>query len=168
LIYTLYHEISKDNLNAALSNGLKRSPRGAKGSDQTIIRTDHLLDSLRPQRLIAAGVSRDNNLYCYLAVKHQVVDITTGQLKEPKEISADPQQLLLKLQADGQKCFVSNLDIYDQVKAAVKSQQRAEAHKLAQLYWEKLSPLSSYRHENGFRRPEVMVTYDIPPQDLSI
>ncbi len=60
----LYHEVKSDKIQSVLEQGLRRISRGDKGSDRNIKRTDTLLDDGCPKELKAAGVSRDNNLYC--------------------------------------------------------------------------------------------------------
>lgn len=59
----LYHEISSDSLKGTLRKGLKRTSRGEKGDDESIIKTDRYLDSVRPTALKKLDLSRSNNIY---------------------------------------------------------------------------------------------------------
>lgn len=165
---TVYHEMRQSNVGEALREGLRRTSRGDKGSDETIKQTDELLDSLRPTELRQAGVSRDDNLYCYLAHGDKVVDIVDGEMKKPCDISKSPQHQLLKVAVDPSQCYVSDLDMYDQIKMALEAGQADKAKRLAGKYWQNLTRLDQYNHGRGFRRPEVMVTYDVPPENVQI
>jgi hypothetical protein len=161
-----FHEIKKDNLELALKAGLKRTSRGDKGDDKAIIKTDKLLDINRPAVLIQNNVSRDDNLYCYFYYKNKIVDITDGNLKGMHEISRSKSQALLRVSVIPTRCYVSNLDLYDEVLLCLKQGNAAKAKKLADKYWHELTHLDKYDHSNGFIRPEIMVTYDIPPSCL--
>lgn len=149
---------------SVLEQGLKKTSRGDKGDDSITAKTDHLLDRCRPAQLKRAGVSRDDNLYCYRVHNGGVVDITNGEIKAPDRISESPDQRLLKVTVDAERCYVSDLDLYDQTAEAVKNGEKDKAKELATAYWQKIVRLDQYNHNLGFRRPEVMVTYDIPPK----
>jgi hypothetical protein len=161
-----FHEIKKDNLELALKAGLKRTSRGDKGDNKEIIKTDKLLDDNRPAVLIQNNVSRDDNLYCYFYYKNKIVDITDGKLKGIHEISRSKSQALLRVKVKPTRCYVSNLDLYDEVLLCLKRGNAAKAKKLAEKYWHELTHLDKYDHSNGFIRPEIMVTYDIPASCL--
>jgi hypothetical protein len=157
-----FHEINKDNLELALKVGLKRTSRGDKGDDKEIIKTDKLLDDNRPAELVLASVSRDNCLYCYFYYKNKIVDITDGKLKDIHEISNSKSQALLRVSVVPTRCYVSDLDLYDEVLLCVKRQSTTKATEIASRYWQQLTRLDNYDHSNGFSRPEIMVTYDVP------
>jgi hypothetical protein len=163
-----FHEINKGNLELALKVGLKRTSSGDKGDDKEIIKTDKLLDDNRPAELILANVSRGNCSYCYFYYKNKIVDITDGKLKGVHEISRSKSQALLRVSVVSTCCYVSNLDLYDEVLLCLKRGNAAKAKKLADKYWHELTRLDKYDHSNGFIRPEIMVTYDIPATQIEI
>jgi hypothetical protein len=162
---TIYHTIAGNSLESARANGLKRSSRGSKGAAGAIVRTDQLLDAHRPAELRQAGVSRDDNLYGYYVDGRRLVNIVDGELISPERLAV-AGQVLLELEVDAARCYVSDLDTYDAVRQAVERDAGgAELEKLAISYWDKVVVLSAY-HPGSLRRPEVMVTYDVPPADI--
>jgi hypothetical protein len=163
-VVSAYHEIASSKLGAVLKNGLKRKAGGDKSSDKEITKTDGLLDKYCPKDLKDAGLSRQNNLYCYLAYKDSVVDITDGKLKLPAKLSQSPKHVLLRLYIDPIRCYVSNLDLYDQILEAIKLSQDSLAIELTHEYWRQITRLDKYDHTQGFKRPEVMVTYNVPKE----
>ena len=161
-----YHEIKSSSLSEVLENGLKCTSRGEKGDDHDIIQTDTLLDKYRPDSLRTAGVSRDNNLYAYTAVNGKIVNITDGTHVDIHDFVKKSRQTVLKLATDPRRCFVSDLDAYDRVIDAIKSHKSAESLKmLANEYWSRLTPLPKYK-PSSMTRPEIMITYDIDPEDI--
>jgi hypothetical protein len=163
-----FHEINKDNLELTLKAGLKRTSRGDKGDDEEIIKTDKLLDDNRPAGIMHANVSRDNCLYCYFYYKNKIVDITDGKLKDVDEISRSKSQALLRLKVVPTRCFVSNLDLYDEILQYLKRQNTTKATEIASRYWQQLTRLDNYDHSNGFNRPEIIVTYNVPASCLEV
>ncbi len=159
-----YHEVRKDSLDSILGNGLKCAQRGDK-SDGLIARTDQLLDSRLPNELRMAGLSRQRNLYCYLAEREGAVNITDGRVTPPDSLSATSDHVVLEIMADPSKAYVSDLDRYDAVKVSVAAGDGSAGHH-ADEYWKALTRWDQYSHERGFRRPELMVTYDIPPEHI--
>jgi hypothetical protein len=157
------HEIEKAKLDEVLKAGLKKNSRGSKASDDAIIKADTILDENRPDQVISSGVSRDDNVYCYLFHDGKVIDITDGQPKTLDQLSQSPDQALLRLEIDSGRSFVADLELYDQIKEAVQNGIEGQFIKdLVDSYWQSLTLLKDYDARNGFRRPEVMVTYDIP------
>ncbi|HEX8389885.1 MAG TPA: hypothetical protein VF597_00500 [Candidatus Saccharimonadales bacterium] len=82
---TAYHEIASDKAEDVLKHGLKRTSRGDKGDDQSIIKTDEFLDAHCPAELKDRGVSRDDNVYAYVCVDDAIVDITDGSIVPLKD-----------------------------------------------------------------------------------
>lgn len=160
-----YHETNPDNLGATLTHGLRRTSRGDKGDDPDIKRTDDLLDALRPESLLAAGVSRDNNLYAYLCTDKSVVDITDGSLVSRPKFIQRSTQAVLELEIDPRRCYVSNIDTYDALKDALTHYGTLAAEKIAHNYWNSLIPLVDFTL-SSIKRPELLITYDIPPHQL--
>lgn len=159
-----FHEIKNDEVEEVLAQGLRLGRKGHK-RDKEINRTDDFLNEQRPSHTINHGIDRKTNIYCYLSSGNDAIDIATGSKKYPSEIISNPQQSLLKVNVDPEKCYVSNLDLYDRIKALLHSNKISEAEGLARTYWEALLPLAKYK--SNFRRPELMVTYDISPTDIS-
>jgi hypothetical protein len=162
-----YHEIQRDCLSAALKEGLKTSSSGDK-NDKYISKTDDFLDQTIPYKLKQVGVNRNNNLYCYFAYKNKVLDIMDGQFKDPHCLSKSADHILLKVKVDPTRCYISDLDLYDKILKEVQYSKVASAQKLAKKYWEKITRLDIYDQEQGIKRPEVMVTYNIPSSQLEV
>lgn len=161
-----YHEVSPDNVDAVLREGLKRTSRGDKGNDDAIMRTDQLLDELRPKKLKEAGWSRDDNLYAYVADGDQIIDITSGKWIPVNEYVARSEQSVLEVAVDPARCYVSDLDLYDELRTAVEQERdEADLRAIAARYFAAIQPLNSF---DGAKivRPEIMVTYDIEPHSL--
>ncbi len=72
---------------------------------------------------------------------------------------------LIALDIDPVRCFVSHLDTYDVVQEAMKKDENeSRLQDLAMSYWRKLIRLD--RYDASIRRPEVMITYDVPPSAI--
>lgn len=161
----LYHEVAKDSVEKILADGLKRTSRGEKGDKTDIIQTDTYLDDHRPVAVRKRGVSRDDNLYAFVGTEDSLIDITNGATVSladyPKEGSA-----LLRITVDEAACYVSDLDRYDAVKAAIANHETATLAELTDEYWASLTPLRSFEI-GDILRPEVMITTDVPPQQIT-
>ena len=164
----VYHEIESDNIDIVLEEGIKRESRGEKADDNSAARADEILDDLCPAHLKQADVSRDDNIFCYLPYQDGIVDIKDGITKTAQEISANPDESLLKVEIDPLRSYVSDVDLYDQIVEAIEAEDKEAATELANDYWHNLVLLDEYDHEEGFKRPEVMVTDDIPPESISV
>lgn len=162
----VYHEITPSSVSAALRDGLKRTSRGEKGTDPAIARTDHYLDRCCPEDLRQAGVSRDDNLYAYVATDAQLVDITNGNLIPLSSFVNTSQQTVLQLTVNPDDCYVSDLDAYDKVKHALESHDDT-LEQLAHTYWHRLRPLRTFSI-GDIQRPEVMITRDISPKAITV
>lgn len=157
-----YHALPRKTLQKTKSQGILLGMTGDK-TDRAIYRTDIFLNQYRPDAYKKQGLDRVRNIYCYLAVGNSVIDITSGTVERPTDIIEDEQQVLLLLDIDPQRCYVSDLDTFDEIKEHLQSHKNAAMH-LAQLYWQKIQRLSTY--ESGIQRPEIMVTYSIPPSAI--
>jgi hypothetical protein len=163
---TAYHEVSKESLGDVLKHGLKRVSRGEKSDDQIIYKTDQFLDNRRSNKLAQAEVSRDNNVYAYVAIDDHILDITDGKLVAVSRFIHKSEQCVLRLSLDPTKCFVSDLDTYDRLKQAIKNNESLGIQEdLAKKYWTKVLPFYEY-NRNKIYRAEIMVTYDIPPENI--
>lgn len=148
-----YHEVSPDGLGSVLANGLKRTSRGDK-SDKIIAKTDAFLDAHRPKYLKDNGVSRDDNVYGYVAVGDAVIDITDGRIVPIREFVAQSKQAVLELDVDAQHCYVSDLDTYDALQDAITNyEDNATLEKLAVSYWKKVMLLADFSPQD-IVRPE--------------
>jgi hypothetical protein len=160
--YRIYHQIAADGWAHVKKEGLKSNSRGAHGDDQLLVKTDTFLDDQLPQKLKDAGVSRKNNSYGYLGNTKAVIDILTGTSVSVSEKNAE-DLILLQLDVNNERCWVSNLDLYDEVKRALD--RGVDVKQAARRYWQALTRLDQYR--GSIVRPEVMITYDIPPINIS-
>lgn len=163
----VYHEVDPASLQTILREGIKRSSDGEK-TDELIGKTDEFLDKLRPAALKNSGVGRRNAIYAYLSVGNAVVDIVDGTPTEKSEFVKNSEQVVLELEVDSARAYVSDLDIYDALKAAIqRSDSREECRELAAKYWDALIPLSNFS-VGEIARPEVIITYDIPRAAITV
>jgi hypothetical protein len=162
----VYHEIDASLLQSVLSHGLKRTSRRAKGDDEFIIKTDTLLDSTIPKYLKFRKISRNNTIYGYVGTDRVIVDIKDGSEVGLEEKIRDSDHILLQLAVDPNYCYVADLDLYDRIKDTVKKGgAENEITALASSYWQKVIPFSSFSI-GEINRPEVMITYNIPPAHI--
>lgn len=160
----IYREVKKDELEDIFLHGLTLGTGGDK-RDANINKTDKFLNGFRSNDLIKSGVDRLVNIFCYLSQSGKVIDITSGEPREPQEISHDAKQTLIRIKSDPSRCYVGDLDLYDDIKVLLASGDIPKARGLAPIYWEKVVKLQDY--DGFFRRPEVLVTYNIPVEKLS-
>ena len=160
----VYHEIDLDSLKSAMSEGLKRTTRGDKGNDDDIVKTDQFLDDRRPSALKQADVSRDDNLYAYYAPGLYVIDITDGAEVDIESFIDNAEGCILRIEVDPTRCYVSDLDIYDEVKRLLVCGEATDND--AGRYWKSMVSLQDYDREQ-IRRPEVMIPYDISPAKIT-
>jgi hypothetical protein len=162
----VYHEVLPDSLDNALSEGVKRSTHGEK-SDSLTKKADNYLDRRRPEHL-PSDVSRANAVYGYLSDDDQLIDIKDGTPVGVKEFAAQRSQVLLRMTVELDNCFVSDLDGYDVVKEALeKDDDDAAVDQLAARYWDRLTALEKYA-PGPIRRPEALITHDVPPSDITV
>jgi hypothetical protein len=161
---TLYHEIDRDSLDSVLTDGLKRTSRGEKGDNDAIKKTDAYLDARRPATLVQKNVSRDDNIYAFLGTDKTVIDITSGIVLCLSDRKI-PDTALLRLSAEQNACYVSDLDRYDAVKYAIENDMTEQLDTLAAHYWQAVVPLDTYA-TGTIIRPEVMITRDIRPSEI--
>jgi hypothetical protein len=162
----IYHEVRPESLDKILRDGLKRSDKGEK-SDSVVQRADECLDDRMPDELVARGLSRGEVVYGYLSEGDKLIDIRNGDAVEVHQFSAERDLALLRITVDSAKCFVSDLDAYDAVKICTESSaDDSLLARLAERYWARIVPLDEY--DGSYRRPEVMVTSDVNPQDIEV
>lgn len=164
----VYHEANPKAVDSILREGLQCTSRGDKGDDQNIIKADYCLDSNIPGKLKALGVSRDNNLYAFVNIGDRIISITNGQEMPIQQFLQQSNQAVFCLEVDPGRCFVSDLDIYDQIRQAIKAQSpKEQLAELSAAYWQKLTPLSQFK-PGQILRPEIMITYDLPPDCIKL
>jgi hypothetical protein len=164
----IYHEASPDSLEAILRSGLKRSLHGELDSSDLTIKTNELLDTCRPHSLIRLGVSRIRSIYGYLPTNTGIIDAYTGDRVSEHEKTTANHRVLLSLEVTASRCYVSDREAYEALKAATgNNDPQSSLDKLARRYWQNLIRLDRYK-QGYIRRPEVMVTYDIPPEHITI
>ena len=164
----VYHEINPAQLDTILADGLMRSSSGSKTNDMTIVKTDQLLDSYRPDNLRNSGVSRENNLYGYFTVDNKIADIITGQLVAVSDFVAKSDQAVLRLTIDPKYCYVSDLDLYDNIRIIIEANdQDPTLPDLAKYYWDNLLPVIGFE-KPMINRPEIMITYDVNPHNITV
>lgn len=162
----VYHELPSDAVGSVLRNGLKRSTHSDKSNDKVIIQTNSFLDKRRPSELGKAGVSRDNNIYAYICIGDSIVDIVDGRCLSINEFVEKSEQVILELDVDSSRCFVSDLDTYDALSDALKeSKPQHILDELGDSYWNKMTKLSEFT-ASGMCRPEVLITYDVQASNI--
>ena len=164
----IYHQLTNSSLQSVLSKGLRKTSRGAKGDNDLIIKTDAFLDKYIPEELKKAGVSRNNNIYGYIGTDQALIDIKDGASRPLSEKIQEAGTALLHLSVTPSRCYISDIDLYDEIKAAIKNNRSEEkVMPLVFLYWKRLIPLPSFSLKR-ISRPEAMITYDIPPDCITV
>lgn len=161
-----YHEADSDNLKVILKQGLKLTSRRGKGGEPSIEMTDQILDGLRTPDLLNTGVCRDDNIYAYVGDESYLVNIEDGQKANTEEFAKKSDNILLRLNLKPSRCYVSDLDAYDNLKRAVEAEESVRLDALARHYWASLIRLDKYE-AGKIKRPEIMITYDIKPEDIA-
>ncbi len=163
----MYHEISKDSLESVLHEGLKCASRGKLGKDSDIIAADRFLDERRPTHLKQAGICRNNNIYCFVGDEISLINIKDGRRVLLDSYNLNTNSTLLKVAVDSSVCYVSDLDLYDNLKDTLHNHHVKIAEKLASKYWHNVTPLSHFT-SGDISRPEILVTCNIGPAQISI
>jgi hypothetical protein len=160
----VFHEIPEASVDTVLQRGLLLSEGGSK-TDKAIARTDTYLNQYRPDGLIKNGLDRETNTYCYVCRDDKIIDITSGQAKSITEFIRESREALLQIDVDPGRCYVSDLDLYDQIKALLATDDTTNAERLARVYWSELMLLADYHGD--VHRPEVIIPYNIPPSVIT-
>lgn len=159
----IYHEVSAESVDSIFKNGLKRTSRGTKGDDDLIAKTDEFLDAHRPSQFRSVGLSRNSSIYGYIGSEDSLISIKDGSSVAIHKKKAGGSGVLLELTVDPERCWVSDLDAYDELKTLFEHEAAKEyLVTQAQKYWNLLIPLRAYKQDT-ISRPEVMITYDIDP-----
>jgi hypothetical protein len=163
----VYHEVRPETLDEIRREGIKRSDHGEK-TDSVVQRTDECLEARIPSRLSSTGLSRHNVVYGYLSAGANLIDIRNGNAVEVNDFSLQRDLVLLRITADSELCFVSDLDAYDAVRLCVESDaDDTVLTQLADRYWARVLPLEEYQ-AGRYRRPEVMIKSDVDAKDIAV
>jgi hypothetical protein len=163
----VFHEVRPESLDELRRDGIRRGGSGEKtgGPEQG---ADTFLDSARSPAEVQRGLSRHDVVYGYLSDGDRLIDIQDGKAVDPPSYAAEREQVLVRMTVDSDRCFVSDLDCYDVVKEGLQSGWSQDALlRWAARYWKQVTPLSDYR-PGLYRRPEVMITVDVPPRDIVV
>lgn len=104
----LCHEVELDKLESIRVNGIAQGSGGDKRDDD-IHKTEVFLNKFRSKELTSKGLDRLNNIYCFLANDAGIIDITSGDHKQPKEIVDSNRYALVQINPHVNGCFVSGL-----------------------------------------------------------
>jgi hypothetical protein len=163
----VYHEVRPETLDEIRREGIKRSDHGEK-TDSVVQRTDECLEARIPARLSSRGLSRHEVVYGYLSSGTSLIDIRNGNAVDVNDFSLQRDLVLLRITADAELCFVSDLDAYDAVKMCVESDaDDTLLRRLADRYWAHVVALEEYQ-AGQYRRPEVMITSDIDTSKIDV
>jgi hypothetical protein len=162
----VYHEINPQKIDEILGQGIRRDKQGDK-TDHVVNKVDEFLDTHLPDGA-PADLNRKNVIYAYVSHDDKVIDIKNGELVPTKAFMAKSKQTLLRMMVDAEKCYVSDLDLYDTIKRAMElGEQDSTLENLANQYWQRIIPLYEFQL-GAITRPEVMITYNIQPHDIQV
>jgi hypothetical protein len=163
----VYHEVRPQSLDEILREGIKRSEHGEK-SDSVVQRTDKCLEQRIPAHLSSEGLSRHKVVYGYLSAGTNLIDIRNGNAVDINDFALHRDLVLLRITADAELCFVSDLDAYDAVRQCVESDaDDTLLTQLADRYWARVLPLEEYQ-AGQYRRPEVMIKSDVDARNIAV
>lgn len=164
---TLFHEINPSATDKVLTEGIKRKVSGEK-DDSEKKKVDTFLDTHLPDWAKEKEVCRGNALFAYLERDGKVIDITDGEPVPVGRFMAKSDEALLKITVDSDRCYVSDLDLYDTLMRAMQlDEQDSTREHLADRYWERIVPLAEYE-PGTIKRPEVLVAADIEPSGIEV
>jgi hypothetical protein len=163
----LLHEVCPESIDQVLHDGIRCQGSGEKtaGAEQ---QADTYLDGHAPACYTERGLGRRTVVYGYMPIDDGLIDITTGEAIDVGAFAAQHEQVLVRMDVERSRCYVSDLDCYDIVKDALKSSWPPERLRAwAARYWTRVTPLNDYA-AGSFRRPEVMVIGDIAGPDITV
>lgn len=163
--FSLYHATSDVSVDELTSKGLRCDTQRA-GENELMRKVNIFLDQHAPNVATQAELSRQHNIYGYLGIDDLIINIEDGTHIPLQDFTKDSLKTIVELRCDPAYCYVSNLDALDAVKHAL--QDNASESVLLQLagdYWRSIMPLSVFAI-GDIRRPEVMITNDVPPSEI--
>ncbi|HUS26730.1 MAG TPA: hypothetical protein VMY99_05280 [Nevskiaceae bacterium] len=183
----LFHTLSPESVKAVLRDGLRYGSQGALSQDEDIAKANDYLDSVRPARVSALGLSRNKCLYMYLAMNGMVHDISHGKVLPMRQWTAAERRVVLAVEVNAAVAYLSDLEAYDALARALAAPApQATCRRLAALYWRTVLPMPEVvqyylLQEDGlvlrqnapghlppsFARVEVMVTQNVAAQAIS-
>ena len=165
---TMYiiHELAPDSLETVKQHGLRAQADGAK-THEDIARTDKFLDEHRPERFVTAHIRRATSNYGYFTLHNSVIDIENGVVYTFAQFIDKSTQAVLLIEANPTRCYVSDIDSFDEVKAALQEGDTERATELAENYWQNVVHVSEFQR-GDIARPEVLLPYDIPASDITV
>lgn len=167
-VMVVYHEVDSSSLGSILKKGLRRASHGEKSDESAVAKADTYLDGCRPSELEQVGVARSENLYGYVVHDNKIINITDGRAVDIATFVNSTNQVVLRLHIAPERCFVSDLDAYDTLKAAIENKSDDGAlQRLSKKYWNSIIPLAEFS-VGAIQRPEVMITYDIAPNHIEL
>jgi len=161
----IYHEAPQKDVEVILQNGLQRTSKGLRSQERLVIDTNDFLDHYRPPAIKDADIWRNKSIYGFVGDNDWIIEIKDGK-RTPLSIHlAQAEQAVFKITPDVHYCYLSDLDLYDNVKRCLQADQRQDAARAAQLYWEHLVP-AQQSSIHTILRPEVMIVRDLAPSEL--
>lgn len=160
------HQAEPDSIQTIMKHGLKPNSPGGKGEDESIENTDQFLDGRIPSSLSKTGLTRNDAIYAYYCHEDTVIDITDGKAIARNDFIDQSDPILLQLSIDPRRAYVSDLDKYDLLKSEIINKESPRVlDNLANEYWRSVQRLDKYI-PGRISRPEILITYNIPPQDI--
>ncbi len=176
----VYHGAKTDGLDSILSEGLKCEAKASGTQEDFVQKTDEILLRHRPAEF--ERVDRQRALYAYLFLESSIIDTEDGRQLAPDEWRVEEGRSRLRLTINPESAYMSDLEAYDKLAAAVREGRDDEYEELARAYWEHLAPLDraladftldpsgfgvAGRNSNErYRRVEVILTADIAPDRI--
>jgi len=139
-----YHKLPRKDLVSVIKLGL-RQKRSDTEDSKSIDRTNDFLNTYRLPKHEKIGLNRKYNIYCYVALGDEIIDIATGEAKMPDTIIKNDADVLLQVRVDAARCYISDLDLYDAVKMSVENNDMTTAARLAHDYWNAVKRLDIYQ-----------------------
>ena len=165
---TFYYEIDPLTLNEIMQDGIKRESDGIK-SDNEKQKVDAFLDTHLPDWTYDQHIRRSKVVYAYLPTGDDaVIDIQSGEAVPIAEFMERSGHMLVKVKANEDYCWVSDLDMYDTLQRSLELDEMDSTREhLADRYWERVVPLTEYE-PGSIKRPEVMIASSIRPEDIEV
>lgn len=120
---------------------------------------------MRTPSIKKLGVSRVSNIYAYISVDTNIIDITCGDKISFAQLYERSQQAILTLDVAAEYCYASDLDLFDQIKDAFKRNETVDT--MIDRYWRTVVNVKYFRY-GMIARPEAMIVCDIEPNAISI
>ncbi|MBL8159095.1 hypothetical protein JNJ66_01425 [Candidatus Saccharibacteria bacterium] len=180
----VYHKVSTDALTSIFKEGLQHGSKGEHSHEDHAEKTNAYLDERMPVEFKDTGLSRRDNLYCYLLLDGHVSDVETGAAVPTDTWRPEEGKAVLRLDIDPTAAYVGDLDVYDGLAEAIEAgRPEAELEAQAHWYWQtvlRLDKILKYYElaDRGLQvmpgalpglprllgRVEVLLTRSVPPE----